>query len=115
MRPVEWPGVSCAPQGRWPMDALRHLSVSVLVGLVLLPAPASGQGLTGALVGTVKDAHGGVIPGAVVRVTSPALLGGERHTTTSDRGQWRVPLLPSGEYVLAVEVPSKFAPYEEKA
>ena len=48
----------------------------VAAACVLLPRPAVAQGLTGALIGTVKDAQGGVLPGAVVRVGSPALIGG---------------------------------------
>jgi len=43
-----------------------------------LPLDADAQGLTGALIGTVKDAAGGVMPGALVRVTCPALIGGAR-------------------------------------
>ena len=39
------------------------------------PRVAFAQGLTGALIGSVKDGQGGVLPGALVRVTSPALIG----------------------------------------
>jgi hypothetical protein len=38
----------------------------------------TAQPLTGSLIGTVKDAQGGVLPGAVVRLSSPALIGGRR-------------------------------------
>ena len=38
----------------------------------------AAQALTGALIGTVKDEQGGILPGALVRVTSPALIGGLR-------------------------------------
>jgi hypothetical protein len=68
------------------MDLFRRLGVAFLLVLVLFPLEANAQGLTGALVGTLKDVSGGVIPGALVRVTSPALIGGERQTTSSDRG-----------------------------
>ena len=37
---------------------------------------AAAQEVTGTLIGTVKDAQGGVLRGAVVRVSSPALIGG---------------------------------------
>ena len=43
---------------------------------VLASLQTDAQVLTGALVGTVKDEHGAVLPGAVVRVTSPALISG---------------------------------------
>ena len=71
------------------MDLFRRCFIAILAGLACLPLEANAQGLTGALVGTVKDASGGVIQGALIRVTSSALIGGERQTTSSDRGQWR--------------------------
>src|SRR5687767_14416787 len=48
----------------------------VVAACLLLPGMAGAQGLTGALIGTVKDAQGGVLSGAVVRISSPALIGG---------------------------------------
>ena len=97
------------------MAVLRCCSIALLGVLVLLPVETAAQGLTGALVGTVKDPDGAVVPGAVVRVTSSALLGGERQTTTSDRGQWRLQVLPPGTYVLTVEVAPAFATYREES
>jgi hypothetical protein len=95
------------------MDLFRRLSVAFLLVLVLFPLEANAQGLTGALVGTLKDVSGGVIPGALVRVTSPALIGGERQTTSSDRGQWRLQFLPPGEYALTVDLAPSFAVYRQ--
>jgi len=69
---------------------------------VLVSSTARTQGLTGALIGTVKDGGGGVLQGAVVRVTSPALIGGPATQPTDDRGQFRFPALPPGAYVLEV-------------
>jgi hypothetical protein len=97
------------------MDTFRRLTVVSFAALALLPVRASGQGLTGTLVGTVKDANGGVIPDATVRVTSSALIGGERRTASSERGQWRLPVLPPGTYVLTVEAPPRFAAHREDA
>jgi hypothetical protein len=98
------------------MEMYRRLPVMVVVvAVALLPAVTSGQGLTGTLMGTVHDSNGGVIPGAMVRVTSPALISGERQTISSDRGQWRLPALPPGTYVLTVEFPPKFAVHREPA
>ncbi|HEY9461911.1 MAG TPA: TonB-dependent receptor, partial [Vicinamibacterales bacterium] len=73
----------------------------------------STQGLTGALIGTVKDAQGGVLPGASVRVTSPAIIGGVLMMATSEKGQLRFPALPPGSYTLSVELPG-FADYREE-
>ena len=42
----------------------RALLPFVAAACVLLPRPAVAQGLTGALIGTVKDDQGGVLPGA---------------------------------------------------
>ena len=69
----------------------------------LLPRIAAGQALTGALIGTVKDDQGGVLPGATVRVSSPALIGGVAQLTTNEKGQLRFPALPPGSYVLDIE------------
>ena len=71
---------------------------------ILIPVVALAQGLTGALIGTVKDADGGVLPGATVRVSSPALIGGPRTLTTNEHGQLRFPTLPPGLYVLDIEL-----------
>ena len=79
---------------------------------VLLPPPADAQGLSGALVGTVKDEQGAVTPGALVRVISPALIGGPATTTTNEKGQWRFPVLLPGTYVLDIELPG-FAPHHQ--
>jgi Carboxypeptidase regulatory-like domain len=79
----------------------------------LQPHVASAQGLTGALIGTVKDAQGGVLPGAVVRVSSPALIGSSATLTTNEKGQLRFPALPPGQYVLDIEVQGFRAYHEE--
>ena len=42
-------------------NVLRLLAQSLTVACLLVPQIAVAQGLTGALVGTVKDAEGGVV------------------------------------------------------
>jgi hypothetical protein len=79
----------------------------------LLAGPAAAQGTTGALMGTVTDGQGGVIPGALVRVTSPALIGGPMTVMTNDKGQLRFPTLPPGVYAMDVEL-AGFAPFKEE-
>jgi Carboxypeptidase regulatory-like domain len=91
------------------MGLFRHVSVALLLALVCGSRAAHAQGLNGTLVGTVKDAQGGVIPGALVQILSPALIGGARETTTSDRGQWLLPILPPGDYTLTVDLSPRFA------
>jgi hypothetical protein len=79
---------------------------------VVFPRVTAAQGLTGALIGTVKDAQGSVISGAVVRVTSPVLMGGPSTVTTNETGQVRFPALPSGSYALDIEAKG-FSTYHE--
>ena len=91
----------------------RWLPALLAAGAVLLPRMADAQGLTGSLVGTVKDEQGAVVPGALVRLTSSALIGGPAMTTTNERGQLRFPVLPPGSYGLDIEL-TGFAPYHEE-
>ena len=74
---------------------------------------AIAQGTTGALTGTITDGQGGVIPGAMVRLGSPALIGGPVAITTNEKGQLRFPTLPPGIYALDVEL-AGFAPFKEE-
>jgi hypothetical protein len=85
--------------------ACQFCASLVAAGWVLTCATAAAQGLTGALIGTVRDAQGGTLPGAVVRVNSPALIGGSVSVTATDKGQWRFLVLPPGRYALEVEMP----------
>ena len=82
--------------------------------LSLAPGAGSGtafaQGLTGALIGTVSDEHGGAIVGAQVTLTSSALIGGEVRQTTGEKGHFRFPVLPPGWYGLVVTHPG-FSPF----
>jgi TonB dependent receptor-like, beta-barrel/Carboxypeptidase regulatory-like domain len=98
------------------MDICHRLCVAALVVsavLAVLAVDTRAQGLTGALVGTVKDSQGLVVPGAVVRLSSPALMGGPQQVTSGDKGQWRFPILPPGSYALTVELPPTFEPYRK--
>jgi outer membrane receptor protein involved in Fe transport len=74
---------------------------------------AGSQALTGALIGTVRDDQGGVLPDVGVRVSSPALIGGRATLTTNDKGQFRFPALPPGSYTLDIEL-ARFAPVHQE-
>src|SRR5437016_27406 len=100
-------------QARTRARSRSGVSALLAVAALLLPRTAGAQGLTGALVGTVKDEQGAVLPGALVRVTSPALIGGPTTTTTNERGQLRFPVLPPGPYMLEIELQG-FATYREE-
>ena len=87
--------------------------VLLLTGCVLFPRVTVAQGLTGALIGTVRDEQGGVLAGAQVSVSSPALIGGLETLTTTANGQLRFPVLPPGTYVLDVKLQGFAAHHEE--
>jgi hypothetical protein len=78
--------------------------------LVVSPEIAVAQGLSGVFIGTVRDEQGAVLAEALVRVASPALIGGSAMTTTDQRGQMRFPVLPPGTYTLDIELQG-FTPY----
>ena len=74
--------------------------------------PALAQGVTGAVIGTVRDADGGVISGATARLESPALIGGPQSVTTNEKGQLRFANLPPGLYTLEIAM-AGFATYRD--
>jgi hypothetical protein len=71
--------------------------------LLALAVPVAAQSNTsGSVQGTVKDASGGVLPGAKVTVSSDVLVAGTAATVTDERGVYRFPSLPPGAYQLEV-------------
>ena len=88
-------------------------SILLIAAASVLVAHVSAQGLTGALVGTVRDAQGGVLPGAAVHVTSPALMGGRITITTNAKGQLRFAALPPGIYALDIALDGFSSFHEE--
>jgi TonB dependent receptor-like, beta-barrel/Carboxypeptidase regulatory-like domain len=95
------------------MRTLVTVFLAVITACILQAHAVVAQGLTGALIGTVKDGQGAVLQRAVVRVSSPALIGGVEMVTTNERGQLRFPALPPGQYVLDVEIQGFKAYHEE--
>jgi outer membrane receptor for ferrienterochelin and colicin len=79
----------------------------MLVSALMLLAFAAGafaQGNpTGVIRGAVTDPEGLPLPGVTVTVTSPALQGA-RSVETSMNGDFIVPFLPPGEYVVSFEL-----------
>lgn len=92
--------------------ARRAVFYGLMLSLLAV-LPAAAQGLTGALIGVVKDPHGGVIRGAEVRVSSDALIGGPHRQLTNEKGQFRFPALPPGTFRLEVSFKG-FAPRREE-
>src|SRR5215204_6229710 len=93
-------------------SVLRVLAMGVAIAFVPVPGLTFAQGLTGAIIGTVTDAQGGVLSGAIVRISSPALIGGKLTTKTDERGQLRFPSVPPGSYALDI-VLQGFRPYRD--
>src|SRR5262249_47202707 len=90
----------------------RGFPALLAIAWVMASLPVDAQVLTGALVGTVKDEQGAVLSGALVRVTSPSLIGGPATMITNERGQLRFPTLTPGTYSLDIELPG-FPAYPE--
>ena len=67
----------------------------VVVVSLLLPSVAYAQA---AITGVVRDASGGVLPGATVEAASPALIEKVRSVVTDANGQYRIVDLRPGTY-----------------
>jgi len=79
---------------------------AALLALVLVPALASAQATqVGQLAGEVKDATGGVLPGATVTLTSVE-RGFSRIAVTDSSGKFLFAVVPIGRYAVNVKMPS---------
>ncbi|MBV8201011.1 MAG: TonB-dependent receptor, partial [Acidobacteria bacterium] len=82
--------------------AAAALAAALAAG-ILLPAAAQATP-AGRLIGTVRGADDGVLPGATVTVSSPALIGGPRVAETAADGTFAFPGLDPGVYTVEVEL-----------
>jgi len=82
----------------------KVLAVVILCGLTALPVFA--QGITGTITGTVKDASGGVIPGATVTLISETRGTMSAPVITSATGDFVFPNITADTYTVQVEMPS---------
>src|SRR5215471_12486648 len=78
-------------------------SRAVAIGIILFLATPAFGAVGGSISGTVKDATGGVIPGAMVTVTNVSLRT-EYRTMTDGRGYFSFPNLAVGRYDLNIEM-----------
>src|SRR5437773_7242532 len=87
-----------------------RITAAVLAALLITTA-ARAQTPTGTILGSIKDAQGGVVPGATVTATN---LGTQysRSTVTDGAGEYALRLLPVGNYMLVVNLPG-FKNYEQ--
>lgn len=88
------------------VNRLVYVALLVTCGLVIgaSPALAQSQASTGQITGSVRDAQGGAVAGAAVKVGSTR-TGLERNATTNPEGIFTFVLLPPGAYNLSVEAP----------
>jgi hypothetical protein len=83
--------------------ALAAASI-LLMALFPWAGTALAQVRAAGIVGTVTDPTGGVMPGATVTVTSPALQVPQVMVVTDAQGQYRITPLPVGTYTVTYEV-----------
>lgn len=84
---------------------MRLKMLAVVLAILLCADGAHAQTTpTGSISGQVVDPQGGVLPGVTVSVTSPALQG-TRSTVTSGNGDYIIPFLPTGDYLITFELP----------
>ena len=90
------------------MGCSRSTGICVIVFAVLLAAtlPAAGQITTGSVAGTVKDAQGGVIPGATVVLISETRGTTSAPAMTAGNGDFIFPNVAVGTYTIEVTMPS---------
>ena len=84
--------------------SVRNLMVltSLLAMLVFGVAKCEAQTFRGTILGTVTDASGGAVPGAMVTIKN-ADTGLTRTVTTADDGSYAEPELPIGNYSITVD------------
>jgi hypothetical protein len=77
---------------------------ALVLALVAAPVALMAQSnTTSALSGVVKDPQGRPLAGALVRLSSPSLIGGERTVRSTENGSYRFAVLPPGKYRIVVE------------
>src|SRR5260370_37153060 len=86
----------------WPRASSSKLLV--LICLLTTVPVAFCQGISGHILGTVKDASEAVVPNAVVTVTNED-TGLTTKITTGTSGDYRVDNLPPGNYQVRLEAP----------
>ena len=88
---------------------LRGLAaLAIVTAFGIAPAAAQTGQTFGELVGKITDDQGGALPGVIVTLTGPAVMGTPTATTTGT-GQYRFPAVNSGTYSLKFEL-AGFAP-----
>jgi TonB dependent receptor/Carboxypeptidase regulatory-like domain len=82
----------------------RRLAAALALALAALGPAAAPATPAGRLIGTVRGPDGGVLPGATITVSGPALLGGARTAESGADGSFALPALDPGVYTVEVEL-----------
>ena len=78
---------------------MRHGNFSCLAAIFAVGSLVAQDMPTSTLTGRVTDRNGAPIVGATVSIDTGR---GVRTIKTNERGEWRMPLLPTGSYTLNV-------------
>ncbi|HYU80958.1 MAG TPA: carboxypeptidase regulatory-like domain-containing protein [Vicinamibacterales bacterium] len=81
------------------MIRLARPAVWIVLIALFSPAPISAQTTTGTILGEVKDATGGSLPGVTVTALNQS-NGATRETTTDALGTYRFTAMPPGTYTI---------------
>jgi hypothetical protein len=88
------------------LPSLLRRAACALLMLFAVSAAAFAQGVTGTVSGTVKDAQGGVVPGATVTLINEAQGTQMAPVVTNATGDFVVPNIAAGTYTVQVEMAS---------
>src|SRR5215213_408010 len=90
------------------MRGMRHVRICAIAIAVQFTLALSvlAQLTTGSVAGTIKDAQGGVIPGATVTLVSESRGTKSVPVITNDVGAFVFPNIPADKYTIEVEMPS---------
>jgi len=85
------------------MNSVANQVVMLALLTLITSSPAFGQGFTAAVLGTVTDNTGAVLPGVTITVTNTD-TGQQRALLTDERGNYQALQLPPGKYSVAAEL-----------
>jgi hypothetical protein len=88
------------------MRSVRRLCALALIALLAGTIPVSAQVTTGSVAGTVKDAQGGLIPGATVVLISEARGTRSAPAMTGPTGDFVFPNVTVDTYTIEITMPS---------
>ena len=91
----------CVGFGR--LQALMLVALIASAALILIPATASAQAVTGTLLGNVTDSSGAAVPGATVTATNVD-KNTSRSVVSNEAGYFIMTSLPNGTYTVDAEL-----------